>query len=155
MPEVIPFEPKTSQFTLDSNLPLEMPVGFRNKYFEEAKIRWKQNAPVELREAYDKAIKQQDAQDQIIFDVENPSTFLLTPPNFAVSDSKRRMQDKKDQQQKPPGTEKEKKKGSKAGIDTSFDSRANESVAFGGAAAAENKMNIGLGFRQPVPEYKG
>lgn len=154
LPDVIPYEPRTSQFTLDANQPLEMPVSFRNKYLEEAKIKWKQNANVELREAYDKALKQQEIQDQIIFDVENPSTFLLTPPQFAVSDSRRRAQDKKDQQQQQQQlqkSEKDKKKGARFGLDTSFDSRMNESMLGG---VADNKMNIGLAFRQPVPEYK-
>lgn len=133
-----------------------MPVNFKNKQLEDAKIKWRQNASVELREAYDKAFKAQGVQDQIVFEVDNPSNFLLTPPTFIVSDYKRRLQDKKDQQQsiKQNSVSEKERRGSRFGQDVSIDSRMNDTNNMGGAGLSADKMNIGLAFRQPVPEYR-
>lgn len=91
----------------------------------------------------------------ITFEIENPSQFLLCPPTFQVYNPLRKKTG-----DKPSGAGGDTKKKGKGLNESSFDSKLNESVmqqtstALQSANLTENRLNIGLAFRQPVPEYR-
>lgn len=152
-PEIIPWDQKVTQFRIDGNNTLEIPLQFKNKHLEEAKRVWRAAVRPALRDEYDKKVKNQVVPDQITFEIENPSQFILAPPTFTIADP---MKPKKGQQ-----PDKDKKALGKTGDLPSGsrildypESKFSATQTSSKEIASDNKLTVELAFRSPVPEYR-
>lgn len=139
LPDPIPWEQKVTQFKLDGENKLEIPLQFKNKHLEEAKRLWKSTVRPYLRDEFEKKAKNWTGPEQIPMEIENPSPYLVTPPTFVLYDS---LKGKKGQP--------DKKKPLKA-QETSNDSRTITDVS---NINSENRLIVDITFKSPVPEYR-